>query len=110
MVVRIRLARFGKRNQPFFRLFVADARCRRDGRHIECVGNYDPVPGKDGNRHVGLNMDRIRYWLSVGAQPSDTVSRLLGQAGLIPIPPEKPSSNKKRFARARGEIKETDKK
>lgn len=43
--------------------------------------------GKDGNKHIGLNLDRIKYWLSVGAQPSATVSRLLGQAGVVPRPP-----------------------
>lgn len=72
---------------PFYRIFVADSRSPRDGRHLEQVGHYDPVPGKDGNKHVGLNIERIRYWLSVGAQPSDTVARLLGQAGVIPRPP-----------------------
>lgn len=116
MVVRLRLARFGRKvrnsldhisahlalfaekyaiyrragwlqNLPFYRIFVADSRCPRDGRHLEQVGHYDPIPGKDGNKHLGLNMERIRYWLSVGAQPSATVARLLGQAGVIPRPP-----------------------
>jgi small subunit ribosomal protein S16 len=74
-------------NLPFYRIFVADSRSPRDGRHVEQVGHYDPVPEKDGNKHLGLNIERIRYWLSVGAQPSDTVARLLGQAGVIPRPP-----------------------
>eukprot|EP00884_Botryococcus_braunii_P002246 jgi/Botrbrau1/12021/Bobra.247_2s0025.1 len=87
MVVRLRLARFGRKNLPFYRIYAADARSRRDGRHLEIVGHYDPVPGRDGNKHVGLNFERIRYWLSVGAQPTDTVARLLGQAGVIPRPP-----------------------
>lgn len=87
MVVRIRLARFGRKNLPFYRIFVADSRCPRDGKHLEQVGHYDPVPGKDGNKHIGLKIDRIRYWLSVGAQPSETVARLLGQAGVIPRAP-----------------------
>ena len=171
MVVRIRLARFGRKNLPFYRIFVADSRSPRDGRHIEVVGHFDPITGaragaegrsgarvvpgarqrrtsalgrrsrapwfvhafcgvalsslragKDGNKHLGLNFDRIkcgrgrrappqprcgpaarrraptltllrstcaadarpsrprraRYWLSVGAQPSDRVARLLG--------------------------------
>ena len=66
---------------------MADSRCPRDGRHLEQVGHYDPIPTKDGNKQLGLNMERIKYWLGVGAQPSPTVARLLGQAGVIPRPP-----------------------
>ncbi|KFM22700.1 30S ribosomal protein S16 [Auxenochlorella protothecoides] len=87
MGVRIRLARFGRKNLPFYRIFVADSRSPRDGRHLEIVGHYDPLPGQDGNKQLGLHIDRIKYWLSVGAQPSSTVGRLLGQAGIIPKPP-----------------------
>ena len=189
MPVRIRLARYGRRNLPFYRIYVADGRSPRDGRHIEIIGHYDPKPGArpgetrgpagrrraiheatltdpssllpprlaraevDGNKHMGLKIDRAkcvhergrardprpvrpsarvailgfearasrplptrppprlsahaaprpstdararpplalarRYWLSVGAQPSDTVARLFGQAGIIPMPPRK---------------------
>eukprot|EP00243_Klebsormidium_subtile_P005132 TRINITY_DN201_c0_g2_i1.p1 TRINITY_DN201_c0_g2~~TRINITY_DN201_c0_g2_i1.p1 ORF type:complete len:111 (-),score=15.45 TRINITY_DN201_c0_g2_i1:228-560(-) len=84
MVVRIRLARFGRKNLPFYRIFVADSRSPRDGKHIEVVGHYNPLPSKDGHKHVGLDFERIKYWLSVGAQPSDTVARLLGVAGVLP--------------------------
>lgn len=45
---------------PFYRIFIADSRAPRDGKHIEVVGHYDPVPGKDGNKHVGLALDRIK--------------------------------------------------
>jgi len=92
MPVRIRLARFGRKHLPFYRIFVADSRSPRDGKHIEVVGSYDPVPAKDGNKHVGLNIERVKYWLSVGAQPSDTVARILGRAGVIPAPPPKMSA------------------
>lgn len=81
------VGRVGGQNLPFYRIFVADARAPRDGRHLEVVGHYDPIPGKDGNKHVGLNLERIKYWLSVGALPSQPVARILGQAGLIPMPP-----------------------
>ncbi|EEH53161.1 uncharacterized protein MICPUCDRAFT_8921, partial [Micromonas pusilla CCMP1545] len=87
MVVRIRLARRGHRNMPFYRIHVADARAPRDGKHLEIVGHYDPLPELDGNKHLSLKIERIKYWLSVGAQPSDTVARLLGQAGIIPPRP-----------------------
>eukprot|EP00958_Prasinococcus_capsulatus_P029733 scaffold7647_cov403-Prasinococcus_capsulatus_cf.AAC.5 len=63
---------------PFYRITVADAKAPRDGKHIEVVGHYNPIPAPDGNKHLGLNFERVKYWLGVGAQPSDTVSRLLG--------------------------------
>merc|ERR1712216_301142 len=95
MPVRIRLARYGQRNLPFYRIYVADSRAPRDGRHIEIIGHYDPKPEIDGNKHMGLKIDRAKYWLSVGAQPSDTVARLFGQAGIIPAPPRKGLGAKK---------------
>jgi small subunit ribosomal protein S16 len=79
-------------NLPFYRIFAADARSPRDGKHLENLGYYDPIPEKDGNKHVGLNIERIKYWLSVGAQPSRTVARMLGQAGVIPKGPTSLSS------------------
>ncbi|CAO2202571.1 unnamed protein product [Urochloa humidicola] len=87
MVVRIRLARFGCRNRPFYRLMAADSRSPRDGKHLEVLGYYDPLPGKDGGKRMGLKFDRVKYWLSVGAQPSDPVERILFRAGILPPPP-----------------------
>ncbi|KAJ4796120.1 30S ribosomal protein S16 [Rhynchospora pubera] len=87
MAVRIRLARFGCRNRPFYRVMAADSRSPRDGKHLEVLGYYNPLPGQDGGKRMGLNFDRIKYWLSVGAQPSDPVQRLLFRAGLLPPPP-----------------------
>ncbi|KAK9071218.1 hypothetical protein SSX86_009786 [Deinandra increscens subsp. villosa] len=104
MVVRLRLARFGCRNRPFYRVTAADSRSPRDGKHIEVLGYYNPLPVQDGGKRMGLNFDRVnyfdtsfmcficflslyRYWLSVGAQPSDPVQRLLFRAGLLPPPP-----------------------
>lgn len=76
MVVRIRLARGGQRNRAFYRIVAADARAPRDGRFIEILGAYDPLPPSSqeatrGIKRVLLNVERIKYWLSVGAQPSD---------------------------------------
>ncbi|CAO2173435.1 unnamed protein product [Urochloa humidicola] len=87
MVVRIRLARFGCRNRPFYRLMAADSRSPRDGKHLEVLGYYNPLPGKDGGKRMGLKFDRVKYWLSVGAQPSDPVERILFRAGILPPPP-----------------------
>ncbi|WOL06489.1 Ribosomal protein S16 [Canna indica] len=87
MVVRIRLSRFGCKNKPFYRVIAADSRSKRDGRHLEMLGYYNPLPGNDGGKRMGLIFDRVKYWLSVGAQPSDPVQRILFRAGLLPPPP-----------------------
>ena len=84
MVLRIRLARWGARNNPFYGIVVAQLRKARDGKHIERLGSYDPV-GKE--KQVELNVDRIKYWLSVGAQPSERVNWLLAKAGILPPSP-----------------------
>ncbi|HCD00502.1 MAG TPA: 30S ribosomal protein S16, partial [Planctomycetaceae bacterium] len=76
VAVRIRLKRLGRRHLPFYRIAVMDSRSPRDGRSIEDVGHYDPmVPDK--SQRVNLNMERIDYWISVGAQPSDKVAVLI---------------------------------
>ena len=76
MAVRLRLKRFGRRNRPFYRVTAVDGRKARDGRVIEELGFYDPA-NKDVAQQVRLDSERIRYWLSVGAQPSDTVRGLI---------------------------------
>ena len=81
MVVRIRLQRMGRRHQPFYRIGVCDARKPRDGRMIENVGYYDPL-AKAEEKQVVLKEDRIRYWLSQGAQPSKTVADILKRRGI----------------------------
>ena len=93
MVVRLRLQRFGMKALPFYRIVVADARSKRDGKHIENLGtyvelqsffyplhhltscpiSYDPLPDSSAAKHVVLNFDRVKYWLSVGAQPTEKV-------------------------------------
>eukprot|EP00053_Salpingoeca_punica_P010062 m.90567 g.90567 ORF g.90567 m.90567 type:complete len:107 (+) comp15268_c0_seq1:41-361(+) len=94
MVVAIRLSRWGNRHRPFFRIVVANARSPRDGKHLERVGTYDPLPTARGDKMVSMNFDRIKYWLSVGAQPSDAVARLLGMVNLGPPAPVRASSPK----------------
>ncbi|HMS06868.1 MAG TPA: 30S ribosomal protein S16 [Burkholderiaceae bacterium] len=78
-MVVIRLARGGSKGRPFFSIVAADKRVRRDGRFIERIGFYNPsaVEGEEGLR---IAQDRLTHWLSVGAQPSDTVKRLVKQA------------------------------
>lgn len=75
-MVRIRMKAMGRRHRPFFRICAMDSRTQRDGRAIEELGHYDPLSRNPETQTV-LNADRIRYWLSVGAQPSDKVAALL---------------------------------
>ena len=72
MAVRIRLKRMGRKNRAFFRIGAFDIREERDGKHIEALGHYDPME-KDDAKKVVLKKERIEYWLSVGAKPSETV-------------------------------------
>ena len=83
MAVRIRLKRVGRRHRPSYRLAAVDRRRARDSNVIEELGIYDPInPNQD--KQVVLKHERIKYWLSVGAQPSDTVRRILHKHGVLP--------------------------
>ena len=79
MAVRIRLARYGAKKRPFYRIVVADGRYPRDGRFLENVGTYNPMTEPN---EVTLKKERIEYWLGQGAIPSDTVNSLLKKEGL----------------------------
>jgi small subunit ribosomal protein S16 len=74
MAVSIRLRREGAKNSPYYKVVVADRRSPRDGKFIETVGTYDP---KKPGQNSSLNLDRVEYWISKGAQPSDTVRSLI---------------------------------
>jgi small subunit ribosomal protein S16 len=78
MAVKIRMKRFGAKNQPAFRIVVADGRSPRDGKCIEEIGTY--LPRKKGHNFT-LDLERAKYWLSKGAQPSDTVASFIKKAG-----------------------------
>ena len=74
MAVSIRLRREGAKNRPYYKVVVADSRSPRDGKFIEIIGTYDPkIPGHNSS----LNVERVEYWISKGAQPSDTVRSLI---------------------------------
>jgi small subunit ribosomal protein S16 len=81
MAVKIRLKRLGRRNRPFYRVCVFDARTRRDGAPIEELGAYDPMAESFGEK-VKVKEDRLSYWLSVGAQPSETVASFMRKLGI----------------------------
>ena len=82
MSLKIRLSRGGAKKRPYYRIVVADSRSPRDGRFIERIGSYNPMVAKDHPDRVVLNTERAKHWLSVGATPSDRVSRFLAAADL----------------------------
>ena len=94
MTLKIRLARGGAKKRPHYRIVVADSRSPRDGRFIERIGTYDPLLPKDHADRVTLREERIRYWLSQGAQPTDRVAGFLGQAEIIPMPARRDNPQK----------------
>jgi len=83
MALKIRLARVGAKKRPQFRVVVADSRFPRDGRFIEKLGTYNPLLPKDSKERVKLDLERVKHWLSKGAQPTDRVLRFLDAAGLM---------------------------
>ena len=80
-MVRLRLMRTGRRRAPSYRIVAADSRRQRDGRFIEILGHYNPRTQPEPD--IGIKEDRVRYWLSVGAQPSETVRNILKRIGLL---------------------------
>jgi small subunit ribosomal protein S16 len=88
MVVRIRLQRHGRIYRPFYRIAVAHSERHVSKKVIDYIGTYDPITDKLGNKHLRLNIPRVKYWIAVGAQPSDTVKRLLSNFKLLPTPPK----------------------
>ena len=107
MAMKIRLARGGSKKRPFYAIVAADSRMPRDGRFIEKLGTYNPMLPKDSEERVKMNMERVKHWLSEGAQPTDRVARMLEAAGEMP---KKERSNPKKgtpgkAAQARAEEK-----
>ncbi len=88
MAIALRLARGGAKKRPYYRIVAADSRRARDGKYLEQLGTYNPMLPKDSDERVKLNEDRIRYWLGVGAKPSDRVHRFLDAAGILERAPK----------------------
>ncbi len=82
MSVSIRLSRGGSKKRPYYRVVVSNSRSPRDGKYLEQLGTYNPLLAKDDENRVRLVEDRVRYWLGVGAQPTDRVARMLDKAGI----------------------------
>ena len=85
-MLKLRLSRGGTKKRPVYKVVVADSRFARDGRFIEKVGFFNPLLPKDKKERVGLEAERIKYWLSQGAQPTTRVARILGENELMPMP------------------------
>ena len=99
-MLRIRLRRTGQKHQPSYRLVVADQNARRDGDFVEIVGHYNP---RTEPSTIVVDEERIRYWLGVGAQPSDTVHRILHKQGLTTVDPRKQATKPSRVEREAAE-------
>ena len=104
MALKIRLARGGAKKRPYYRIVVAEASAPRDGRYVERVGTYNPMVPKDHEQRLTLNGERINFWMSKGAQPTERVHKMLASAGLMAAPilrdqPKKSAPGKKRAER-----------
>ena len=80
MAVKLRLKRGGSKQRPFYRIVAADSRFPRDGRFIDSIGTYNPIPAE---YEVSIDEEKAMYWLSNGAQPTDTVRNLLSKKGIM---------------------------
>ena len=78
-MVKIRLRRMGAKKAPFYRIVVADSRCPRDGRFIEEIGTYDPMAEGE---NIKVDLERAKYWISNGAQPTEQVAKIFKVAGI----------------------------
>ena len=90
-MLRIRLSMGGVRKRPVYKIVVADGRYPRDGKFIEKLGSYNPLLPKDKKERIKIEFERVKYWMSKGAQPTLRVSRILGEMQLMPMP--KPGNN-----------------
>lgn len=104
MSVSLRLSRGGSKKRPYYKVIVSNSRSPRDGKYLEQIGTYNPLLAKDDENRVRLIEDRVRYWLGVGAQPTDRVARMLDKAGIkertATVNPSKAEPGKKAKERA----------
>lgn len=87
MATALRFSRGGTKKAPYYRLVATSSRSPRDSKFIEKLGTYNPLLPKDDAKRFSLNEERVKYWLSVGAQPSETVARFLRNVGVIKTKP-----------------------
>jgi small subunit ribosomal protein S16 len=94
MALKIRMSRGGRKNLPYYRIVVTDSRSPRDSKFIERLGTYNPLLASNDPNRVVLDAEKIKVWLSKGAQPSERVAIFLGKAGIIPMPKQSVRPNK----------------
>jgi small subunit ribosomal protein S16 len=109
MSTRIRLARAGSKNRPFFRIVVSDKRSPRDGKFIEKLGTYNPLLPKEDENRVLFDEERVKYWLSKGATPSYKMAIFLSKSNLVEKPPI-PEQTKKHLPKVKKKEGKEDKK
>ena len=85
-MLKLRLSMGGTKKRPVYKIVVADSRFPRDGRFIEKLGYYNPLLPKEKKERIGLEVERIKYWLGQGAKPTTRVDRILGEKELMPMP------------------------
>ena len=112
-MLKLRLSRGGTKKRPVYKVVVADSRFARDGRFIEKVGFFNPLLPKEKKERIGLEAERIKYWLGQGAQPTTRVARILGENELMPMPangnnPQKAIPKKDRKKEASTEAKKEE--
>ena len=93
MAVKIRLTRLGDKKSPFYRVVVTDSRKARDGAYIENLGTYNPLTSP---AEIKINEERAKYWLSTGAQPTETARTILVNQGLLQPAKRAPKTDKKK--------------
>ena len=113
-MLKMRLSMGGTKKRPVYKIVVADSRFPRDGRFIEKLGFFNPLIPKEKKERMGLDVERVKYWLGQGAQPTTRVARLLGENEIMPMPakgnnPQKAIPKKDR-KKAEGDKKEETKK
>lgn len=111
MSVRIRLSRGGSKKRPFYMVVAADQRAPRDGRFIERLGSYNPMLPREHADRFTVDVERVKYWLSKGAQPTERLEKLLSGLGLVEAPALREQPKKSALkAKALERIKEKEEK
>ena len=85
-MLKIRLSMGGVRKRPIYKIVIADSRAARDGRFIEKIGSFNPLLPKDNKERISVEAERVKHWISKGAKPTLRVSRILGEAKIMPMP------------------------
>ena len=85
-MLKIRLSMGGVRKRPIYKIVIADSRAARDGKFIEKIGSFNPLLPKDHKERISVEAERVKHWMSKGAKPTVRVSRILGEAQIMPMP------------------------